>query len=128
MKSIFHKVLNANRMVDRRKDLRSKPTPSENILWQQLRNNRLGFRFKRQYSIMNYVVDFYCHKAKLAIELDGEIHNQRKDYDEYRTRYLKAYGMSEIRFTNKDIMDNLSVVINQLNSLLCLGERTKERG
>ncbi|MDP1743735.1 MAG: DUF559 domain-containing protein, partial [Candidatus Amesbacteria bacterium] len=63
MKSIFHKVLNTNRMVDRRRDLRSKSTPAENILWQQLRNSKLIFRFKRQYSIMNYVVDFYCHKA-----------------------------------------------------------------
>jgi very-short-patch-repair endonuclease len=105
-------------MIDRRKDLRSKPTLTENILWEQLRNNKLGFRFKRQYSIMNYVVDFYCHKAKLAIELDGKIHKSRQEYDNYRTRYLKSLGVREIRFDNDQVIGNLTEVINTIKELL----------
>jgi very-short-patch-repair endonuclease len=58
----------------RRKDLRRKSTLSENRLWQYIRNKQLGFRFKRQYSVSNFVVDFYCHQAKLAVEIDGDIH------------------------------------------------------
>ncbi len=74
--SHYHKVLNAQKMVDRRKELRNRSTAAEDLLWQVLRNGRLGLRFKRQYSIVNYVVDFFCAKAKLAIELDGNIHSK----------------------------------------------------
>jgi very-short-patch-repair endonuclease len=105
-------------MVDRRRDLRSKSTPVEIILWQQLRNSKLIFRFKRQYSIMNYVVDFYCHKAKLAIELDGEIHRSRQEYDNYRTRYLESLGIKEIRFNNNQVIENITEVVNKITELL----------
>ena len=82
-------IFSANRMLYRRRDLRKKNTSAEEIFWNIVRRKNLGLKFKRQLSIDNYVVDFYCPDKKLAIELDGEIHKTRKEYDEYRSRYLK---------------------------------------
>lgn len=111
-------IFSAKRMLYRRRDLRKKTTNTEEMLWNKLRRKNLGHKFKRQFSIDNYVVDFYCPDKKLAIELDGEIHKQRKIYDESRTRYLRAYGVSEIRFTNVKIIENLGDVVEQIKSAL----------
>lgn len=115
---IRHKVLNANKMLWRRRDLRSKSTVSERILWNELRNNQLGEKFKRQYSIMNYVVDFYCHKAKLAIEIDGDIHKlfSSQIYDKYRTEYLKSLGIRESGFNNSEIQQDISKVLYKIKT------------
>jgi very-short-patch-repair endonuclease len=102
----------------RRKDLRRRSTKYEGVLWRALRNNQLGVRFKRQYSISNYVVDLYCHKAKLAIEIDGAVHAINKKYDNYRTRYLEALGVKEIRFRNWEIEKFLPEVILSIKKLL----------
>jgi len=110
----YHKILNANKMKLRRRDLRIKSTESEKKLWAQIRNNKLGFRFKRQYSIGNYVVDFYCHKARLAIEVDGSIHLRSKSYDEYRTKYLNTLGIKEIRFKNATIKQTITDVVLEI--------------
>lgn len=116
-------------MLNRRRDLRTKSTPAENLLWNKLRRKSLGWKFKRQFSIDNYVVDFYCPDKKLAIELDGNVHKYRKEYDEYRTKYINAFGIKEIRFRNDEIINNIGEVIKQIkDSLLYLGERTEERG
>jgi len=107
-------------MIGRRRELRNKLTPYEAKLWKLIRNNQMGVRFKRQYSIRNYVVDFYCHKAKLAIEIDGMIHVKTKIYDKYRTDYLKALGIHEIRFTNVQIENNVDEVINKIKTFFPL--------
>ncbi|MEK7504322.1 MAG: endonuclease domain-containing protein [Patescibacteria group bacterium] len=121
-------IFSANRMLYRRRDLRLKSTLAEKLLWEKLRRKGLGFKFKRQFSVDNYVIDFYCPDRKLAIELDGEIHKQRKEYDEYRTKYIKAFGITEIRFSNKEISEDLGKAVKRIFSLLRLGERIKERG
>jgi very-short-patch-repair endonuclease len=107
-------------MLWRRKDLRKRTTQSEDFLWQELRNNKLGFRFKRQYSIVNYVVDFYCAKYKLAIEIDGGIHQsvESHKYDIYRTRYLESLGIKEIRFNNEQVEKDIISVIKTINNKL----------
>ena len=71
-------IFSASRMIYRRRDLRQKSTSAEEILWKELRRKNLGHKFKRQFSIDNYVIDFYCPDYKLAIELDGVIHKQSK--------------------------------------------------
>jgi very-short-patch-repair endonuclease len=114
------RVLNISKMIGRRRELRNKLTPYEAKLWKLIRNNQMGVRFKRQYSIRNYVVDFYCHKAKLAIEIDGMIHVKTKIYDKYRTDYLKALGIHEIRFTNVQIENNVDEVINKIKTFFPL--------
>lgn len=69
---------------------------------------------------MNYVVDFYCAKAKLAIEIDGKIHlnKNNKAYDNYRTRYLQSLGVNEIRITNNEIEIDINKVISKIKSNL----------
>jgi len=115
-----YNVLNANRMAWRRKNLRRKETLAEKLLWGKLRNNQLGVKFKRQYSVMNYVIDFYCHSAKLAIEIDGGIHaiQTNRKYDMYRTDYIKSLGINEIRFNNYDVLNNLEIVILHITNNL----------
>ena len=89
-----------------RKDLRSNLTPAEARLWGILKNKQLqGRKFRRQHSIDNFIVDFYCPHEKLVIELDGEVHNnilaERKDSE--RDIKLKNYGITVLRFENKMI-------------------------
>ncbi len=113
-----HQIFSAKRMVWRRKSLRQKSTNSEKLLWERLRRNSLGYKFKRQFSVENYVVDFYCPDFKLAIELDGSSHKDKKIYDEYRTKFLSWYDIKEIRFKNYDIVNNMDVVINKIKTNL----------
>jgi len=102
------------------KYLRENMTPEEKLLWEKLRRNQLGFRFKPQHPIENYIVDFYCHKAKLIIEIDGEIHNFQKDYDLGREAELKKYDLKIIRFTNKEVTENIDLVITKIIQNLIL--------
>lgn len=111
-------VFSANRMVGRRRNLRQKSTPAENLLWEKLRRNKLGCKFKRQFSVENFVIDFYCPDFKLAIELDGEIHKRRRVYDEYRTKFLRAYGITEIRFLNTEVLNTINNVVNTIKAKL----------
>jgi very-short-patch-repair endonuclease len=80
--------------------LRKNMTASEKILWGQLNKKQLGVRFKAQQPIDIFIADFYCHKFKLVIEIDGEIHETQKEYDEGRTAVLERFGLTVIRFSN----------------------------
>jgi very-short-patch-repair endonuclease len=83
------------------KDLRHSQTEAEQKLWSFLRNKQLkGKKFRRQHATAGYVVDFYCHECKLAIELDGNYHKseEAKEYDEARTKLLNQYGITVLRF------------------------------
>jgi very-short-patch-repair endonuclease len=73
--------------LDRAKQLRTQMTPAEKLLWQHLRNNRLnGLHFRRQQIIDGFIVDFYCHAARVVIEVDGEVHQNQREYDDERDR------------------------------------------
>lgn len=85
------------------------PTKTETILWEALkRNSLLQYKFRRQHPVGSYIVDFYCHAKRLAIEIDGEYHNtpEQQLYDENRTAELKRIGIREMRFTNDDILSD----------------------
>ena len=69
------RVYHLTELKDRRRDLRKKSTEAEKLLWGRLRNSKLGVKFRRQFSVMGYVVDFYCPQHRLAIELLGSVHN-----------------------------------------------------
>ena len=104
---------------ERAKELRLNPTVAERVLWQILRNKKmLGLRFKRQHPINKFIADFYCHSLKLVIEVDGEIHNttENKEYDENRTAELENYGISVLRFTNGEVLNNIERVRNIITS------------
>ena len=92
---------NNARLKERRRELRKNMTDAERLLWERVRNNQIeGERFFRQYSVGPYIIDFYCPKLRLVIELDGGQHSEEdsKEYDEGRTRYLNGQGMEVLRF------------------------------
>lgn len=102
-----------NRTVDKekRRRLRNKMTEAEKILWLYLRNRQInGIKFRRQYSIGGFVIDFYCPTLKLAIEVDGGIHLKEdvKAYDNEREYIIKSLGVQLIRFTNDEIINKLN--------------------
>ena len=102
----------------RRRELRNSATPQEIILWSKISNSQLGFKFRRQHSIGNYIVDFYCPEAKLVIEIDGSEHLKQADYDNERTEYLLSTGCKVLRFWNNEINKNLEEVIMKIEEEL----------
>jgi very-short-patch-repair endonuclease len=105
--------------LQRARELRLRQTPAEKILWECLRGNRLfGFKFRRQHNIGQYIADFYCHAAKLVIELDGEIHQAQTDRDSDRDSWLEAHGLTVLRFKNNEITENLEQVLQTILSYL----------
>ena len=95
-------------------------TEAETILWKRLRNHQFhGLQFRRQYPIGNkYILDFYCPEMKLAIEIDGSIHNDAeiKDNDAYRTESLNSKDIKILRFSNEDILRDLSNVLQKIKT------------
>jgi cyclase len=102
------------------KELRSNLTHAETLLWGYLRTKPLGYKFRRQHPIGVYIADFYCHKLKLVIEVDGSIHNQQevKENDRLRQRIIEEEGVKVIRFTNRQIENALEEVIKLIQLLL----------
>ena len=99
--------------------LRQQPTRAEEILWAQLRGSRFyGAKFRRQVPFDRYVVDFYCHAAKLAVELDGRQHEWFADYDAGRTEVLERVGIRVIRFTNEEVCADLDSGLARLRAEL----------
>lgn len=96
--------------------LRQEETKAEKILWQKLRGNKLGIRFRRQHPIDMYILDFYAPEIKLAIELDGSIHKTKdnKIDDTERTVYLENKYISVLRFWNSKVEKNLEIVIDKI--------------
>jgi very-short-patch-repair endonuclease len=101
--------------------LRKHPTRAEDILWTQLRGSRFeGAKFRRQVPIDRYVVDFYCHAAKLVVELDGKQHEWFADYDSGRTEILERLGIRVIRFTNDEVCNDVDAVLARIHAELRL--------
>lgn len=106
-------LLNLNR-----KRLRADQTDAEKKLWDNLRNKQFqGLKFLRQYSVGKYVLDFYCPKFRLAIEIDGGQHNdpQIRKQDEERTNILQQNDIRVVRFWNNEVLNNLEGVLDQLS-------------
>lgn len=106
----MRKVHNLTGKKSIRRKLRKASTPQEVILWSRLRNNRLGHKFRRQHSIGKYIVDFYCPKRRLIIELDGSQHID-SEYDKERDRHLKGLGFKILRFWDNDVNNNLEGIL-----------------
>ena len=102
----------------RAKELRENMTTAEKMLWERLRCNQLGVRFKAQHPIDIFIADFYCHRAKLVVEVDGKIHGDQLDYDDGRTAELERLGLTVIRFTNEEILEDIDKVIIQIKETL----------
>jgi very-short-patch-repair endonuclease len=101
--------------------LRQRMTRAEEILWTRLRGSRFhGAKFKRQVPFDRYVADFYCHAAKLVVEIDGKQHEWFADYDSARAQVLEAYGVRLIRFTNAEVCEELDSVLARIRAELRL--------
>ncbi len=97
--------------------VRSQMTVCEGILWDALRDGRLnGMKFRRQHPFGPFVLDFFCVKSQLAIELDGNIHDQpgQVDYDRERTTYLEEHGLHVLRFRNKEVIEKMDEVLQKI--------------
>ncbi|WOD45172.1 endonuclease domain-containing protein [Hwangdonia lutea] len=113
------KIHNHKYLEERRKELRKNLTSAEAALWKYLKGKQLdGRKFRRQHSILNYIVDFYCASEKLIIELDGAYHLDfsQQNYDYERTQNLEKLGFKVIRFENKLIFENITDVLEKICS------------
>lgn len=103
------------------KDSRDNETEVEKLLWKNLKNNQLGgFKFRRQHPISLYIADFYCHRLKLIIEIDGGYHFTKEQIqkDEERTKILEFNGVNVIRFSNDEVLSNIDNVLNEIKKYL----------
>lgn len=106
-------------ILEKAKALRKNMTGAENILWEKLKNKQiLNLRFRRQHPIDIFIADFYCHSARLIIELDGEIHKTQIEYDKGRTAELERFDIQVIRFKNEEIEKNIESVIKRIEATI----------
>jgi very-short-patch-repair endonuclease len=92
--------------------MRKNLTPAELKLWSKLRGDQLlGLRFRRQHRLGSYIADFYCPARNLVIEVDGDSHAERQEYDQKRTHWMETCGLRVVRFTNDEVMTNLDSVL-----------------
>jgi type I restriction enzyme R subunit len=104
-------------LLERARQLRQKQTKTEEILWQLLRDRQLcGLKFRRQHQIGDYIADFFCHEAKLVIEIDGGVHQipERLKHDQTRDKYLTSIGFTVIRFSNEQINNDIENVLQTI--------------
>jgi very-short-patch-repair endonuclease len=102
----------------RAKSLRAQMTEAEKHLWEELKKESLTkYRFRRQHPIQNFIVDFYSHNLKLIIEVDGEYHNtpQQIKQDQEKTDVLEFNGLNVLRFTNKEVLNDTTRVLEEIN-------------
>ncbi len=105
-------------LKDKARRLRIRCTHSETILWSKIRRKSLGFEFHRQVPIDEYIVDFYCHELKLAIEVDGSSHIDKHEYDLRRQKKLESLGVRFIRFEDLDVKRSLIDVLRALEIVI----------
>ncbi len=121
----YHRIRTAAQIQIQARELRQRMTPSENKLWSTLRGRQIeGLKFRRQHPIGPYIVDFFCAKHRLVIEIDGAIHDCQLQADEQRTAELVVRGYKVIRFSNEEIENNLGGVL-EIISRSC-SDRPKE--
>jgi len=111
------RLFNRAALTGRRKELRKNMPEPEHRLWAHLKGRQIkGYKFRRQESIGRYIVDFYCPECRLAIEIDGESHYQKEQIlrDKKRQQYLEAIGIVVLRYTNRDILESIEGVVEEI--------------
>jgi very-short-patch-repair endonuclease len=119
----MNKPFNVSNII-RAKKLRQSQTPAEIKLWSKLRKKQMiGLKFRRQVTLLNYIVDFYCIDLKLAIEIDGMSHDEYKyDYDKLRQKRLEEIGVKFVRLTEFEVMSNIDAALQTIENKI--GELT----
>ena len=116
---MHNQINNRKYLTTYRKSLRKNLTPAEAFLWRLLKNSQLDNRkFRRQHSVGNYILDFYCPSERLAIELDGEHHftDEGIEFDKIRTEYVNSVNIKVIRFENKIVFENTSWLLMEIKN------------
>ena len=106
------------RMVEVAREFRRQPTRSEDLLWQRVRGDKLGIRFRCQQPIGPFVVDFFCPAANLIVEIDGSIHSGQVDRDAERQALLEACGYRVLRITAEAVESDVDSVISGIRQVL----------
>jgi len=97
------------------RNLRSEQTPEEKKIWNALRNRKfLNCKFRRQHVIKGFVLDFYCKSLRLAIEVDGKIHERQKEYDELRQRLIEEEGIKFVRIANEEVNRDINILFKKI--------------
>src|SRR3990172_1276354 len=100
------------------RDKRRDATPAEDRLWQALRRSQLGFKFRRQHTVGRFIVDFYCSRAGLVVEVDGDIHDYSGAEDAARQEFLEHHGVRVLRFKNEQVLTSVGDVLAQIQEAL----------
>lgn len=119
-------IFNQTKQKRFRSNLRKKSTEAEKLVWQKIRNRQLlGLKFRRQYGIEKFVVDFYCPELKYSVEIDGVTHSSEEELrrDKERRSRIEEFGITLILFTNLDVYQNLDGV---LTAILIKAEELKK--
>jgi len=111
-------IHNLSHLLITRRNLRNNATKEENDLWLRLKSKNLGYKFRRQHGIGNFIIDFYCPLKKLAIEIDGKQHLHNKEHDNERSEYLHNYGIKILRFGNDEVTNSIEKVIDRIKTEL----------
>jgi very-short-patch-repair endonuclease len=117
------KEMQRQTIVARSRNLRTNMTGPEQKLWHELRGDKLGVRFRREHRIGSYIADFYCPKANLVVEVDGDSHDEREDYDARRTHWMTQQSLRVLRFTNDDVLKHLEAVVESIAAQCSCGAR-----
>jgi very-short-patch-repair endonuclease len=96
------------------RNLRKAMTDAERKLWQCLRGEQFGVKFRRQHPFENFVLDFVCFEHRLVIEVDGSQHAEEKEYDDIRTEKLRTAGFTVLRFWNNEILNEMDAVVQAI--------------
>ena len=113
---------------DKRKNLRKEQTYCEKLVWMFLRNRQmLGYKFRRQYSVDQYVIDFYSPKLRLALEIDGDVHDEpdQKKYDLESQEDIEKFGITFVRITNEELLGNPNKAFAKIEGAIKILERKK---
>ena len=95
--------------------LRKRATPVETILWEEIRNRKLGgLKFRRQHPVLRYILDFYCAEKNIGIELDGSIHDTQEEYDKLRDQVILEKGIQILRISNQEILEDIEKVKSKI--------------
>jgi very-short-patch-repair endonuclease len=125
LRKAMNKFFNRKDETDKRRQLRRSMPNAEVILWSRLKGRQLlGCKFRRQYSVGSFVIDFFSVEIKLGIELDGDSHFQSggPEYDQGRQQFIESFGIRIVRILNVDVYDNLDGVLEMIGGEV-LGRR-----
>ena len=106
------------KLNSRAKEMRNNPTAAESVLWEELRNKKLGLKFRQQHVVNTFIVDFCSIEKALVIEVDGEIHSEHAEEDKQRTAILEREGYIVIRFTNDQVLNSIESVLTEIKQQL----------